>query len=67
MDEYKRMSDVPREPEKKYLIIGYGSMGILFALIITYCVLSPSIFSALALGFMLAGFAAMISTPYYIP
>ena len=41
-------------------------MIILFALIIIYCILSPSIFSGISLAFMLVGFMASISTPYYV-
>ena len=66
MDNYSRMEEPPKVPDKKFLIIGYVSLGILFALIITYTILSPSLFSSLSLAFMLIGFAASISTPYYV-
>lgn len=61
------MDDSPPKPMPlNFLIVGYVSQLILYALIITYCILSPSLFSTIALGFMLLSFLATLATPYYI-
>lgn len=66
-DVYVRLSDdSPKDTQPKLLIAGYISLAALYASIITYCALSPSLFSTLSLMFMLGNFAFTIGTPYYI-
>lgn len=48
------------------LIIGYISQFILYGLIITYSILSPSLFSTFAIAFMMISFVCSIATPYYV-
>jgi hypothetical protein len=58
--------DIPREPPKYLLVAGYIGQIALYILIIVYCILSQSLFSAIALLFMLVSLAFTIGTPYYI-
>lgn len=67
MDHYNRMSDdLPPVPRTNLLIAGYSCQLILYGLIITYCILSPSLFSTLALAFMLVSVFLTVATPYYL-
>ena len=72
MDHYIRLEDdertyeLPQQPSSRKLLIGYICQFVLYALIITYCILSPSLFSAISLTFMLLSFIFMLATPYGI-
>lgn len=66
-DFYIRISDdAPKETQTRLLFAAYICELLLFGLIIVYCILSPSLFSTIALLFMLISFAVSIATPYYI-
>lgn len=66
-DIYVRISDdSPKNTPPRLLIVGYVSLAALYTSIITYCILSPSLFSTLSLMFMLGNFAFTVGTPYYL-
>lgn len=66
-DNYIRISDdAPRMPPYKLLMAAYVSQAILYILIIVYCILSSSLFSTLAMLYMLLSLAFIIAPPYYI-
>jgi uncharacterized membrane protein len=51
---------------ESHLLVGYICEVSLFVLIIIYCVLSPSLFSTIAMWFMMLAFAFSIASPHYI-
>ncbi len=51
---------------ESHIVAGYICEAILFVLIITYCVLSPSLFSTIAMWFMMLAFALSVANPHYI-
>lgn len=64
---YIRISDdSPKMPPHNLLIIAYVSQVLLYAFIIVYCILSPSLFSTIGLMYMLISFVSIIATPYYV-
>ena len=66
-DSYIRIADdYPKAPHPRLLLLAYISQFVLYAMTIAYCVVSPSLFSTIALLFMLLSFAVMVGTPYYI-
>jgi multisubunit Na+/H+ antiporter MnhF subunit len=58
--------NIPQTPPPRLLLIGYISQLLLYIVIIIYCILSPSLFSTIALLYMLISFAVTIATPYYV-
>ena len=71
MDHYVRINDeglpsLSPPPAHRKLIIAYACQFILYALVIAYCILSPSLFSTISIAFILVSFLFMLATPYRV-